>query len=452
MAGYRLMASLALMPCPAAVTEVIQAVGRTRELMIDNTGRVGTNTGVPLPEGLTQMTIRGGAKALLIPPSFTSFLGNLFIASNSWLLISNGWLNVNGDVTVQSGGAISADGLGYEEDHSPGAGRAVTSTPTYATSGSGGGHGGWGGDSQGAVGGGSPYGSVSAPVSMGSGGGSSLSDPPYQSGHAGGPGGGSLRLFVMGTLAVEGRIAADGSAPTGSCSGGGTIFTRSTKEVSQVTADLLVDNGGFTEGAAWISDFANGDLTIKGTATIGPGSGSKFNDLVIDSPGTLVWSNTYYYRITCRNLTVRPGACITADGLGYKLGQGMGAGKSYSGPGGIREGGGGSHGGSGGYSSSGAMGGIGYGNYSPPVTGGSGGGNGSYRGGGGGGGRVALYYSTNRFSGATSAGGGDGSQRGGAGTIYWQSTLEVTKLLRIDNGGFVGAITPILFHLNPRSP
>ncbi len=64
-------------------------------------------------------------------------------------------------------------------------------------------------------------------------------------------------------------------------------------------------------------------------------------------------------------------------------------------------------------------------------------------GGGGGGGRIALYPTTNLFTGLTTAYGGAGGGVGGAGTIYIQPGLSKTAQLVIDNGGFSGATTPI---------
>ena len=63
-------------------------------------------------------------------------------------------------------------------------------------------------------------------------------------------------------------------------------------------------------------------------------------------------------------------------------------------------------------------------------------------GGGGGGGRIALASATNLFIGTFSATGGAGWQHGGAGTLYVTSKSSLGKVT-IDNGGFVGANTPI---------
>ncbi len=67
-------------------------------------------------------------------------------------------------------------------------------------------------------------------------------------------------------------------------------------------------------------------------------------------------------------------------------------------------------------------------------------------GGGGGGGRIALYFSTNQFTGITTVRGGSGATFGGAGTIYTASNGiagAVPLQLNIDNGGNIGALTPL---------
>src|SRR2546425_720597 len=85
------------------------------------------------------------------------------------------------------------------------------------------GWGGWitGGGSYGGYGavggtaaGGNPYGSASEFLSMGSGGGLGLGNSyPYPQ-IPGGSGGGLIRMYVTGTLALDGRISADGGAPS----------------------------------------------------------------------------------------------------------------------------------------------------------------------------------------------------------------------------------------------
>ncbi|MCK4463476.1 MAG: DUF2341 domain-containing protein, partial [Candidatus Omnitrophica bacterium] len=78
------------------------------------------------------------------------------------------------------------------------------------------------------------------------------------------------------------------------------------------------------------------------------------------------------------------------------------------------------------------------------ITANGGAGNGGY-GGGGAGGRIAIYYTTNTYSGTTKAYGGTGySLEGAAGTIYTESSSQINGDLKVDNNGNSGEITPLL--------
>jgi hypothetical protein len=63
--------------------------------------------------------------------------------------------------------------------------------------------------------------------------------------------------------------------------------------------------------------------------------------------------------------------------------------------------------------------------------------------GGGAGGRIAINYLSNGFTGTITASGGDGLVPGGAGTIYLKPTPANVGTLSVNNGGRVGATTPI---------
>ena len=64
--------------------------------------------------------------------------------------------------------------------------------------------------------------------------------------------------------------------------------------------------------------------------------------------------------------------------------------------------------------------------------------------GGGGGGRIAVVCLSNNFTGQLTASGGNGTYPGGAGTIYIFVTQEGGgKTLLVDNGGLMGANTPL---------
>jgi hypothetical protein len=64
-------------------------------------------------------------------------------------------------------------------------------------------------------------------------------------------------------------------------------------------------------------------------------------------------------------------------------------------------------------------------------------------GGGGAGGRIAIYYTNNLFAGTLSAQGAAGNEGGGAGTVYTKASSAAVGSLLLDNGGTVGALTPL---------
>ncbi|MCA9517539.1 MAG: hypothetical protein KC635_21510, partial [Myxococcales bacterium] len=114
-------------------------------------------------------------------------------------------------ITVESGGAISVTGKGHPENAGVGAG-----APGWSAGG--GAHAGTGGQSSGGyAGGATTYGSASAPVAWGSGGGHDSDSATYR----GGAGGGAIKLSVCGTLQVDGQIVASGQNGTAQQAGGG---------------------------------------------------------------------------------------------------------------------------------------------------------------------------------------------------------------------------------------
>ncbi|MBT5823574.1 hypothetical protein HOH67_00395, partial [Candidatus Peregrinibacteria bacterium] len=142
---------------------------------------------------------------------------------------------VSGDLTIA--GSVDVDSRGYEFDEGPGAGSLVSGL------GGGGGHGGEGADAMsytagGLTSAGSIYGSIIAPVTIGSGGGY---DTPTQAG----AGGGASRFTVTGTTNLTGSITADGE----DASSGGR------------------ENGGGSGGSVYISTgilSGNGSITADG--------------------------------------------------------------------------------------------------------------------------------------------------------------------------------------------
>ena len=184
-------------------------------LIVDNGGRRGTNT--PVSSYNNNWIIRNGAVAQPNGSSFT--INSLVIGSNSTLLpyISNGSINstIYGNVTIQPGGGIFADGYGSAQNNGTGRGNYYAVSPYYQSGG--GGHGGYGGNGATNFGtGGSTYDSFSSPAQVGSGGGN------YSSAYGiGGSGGGFVRLNIYGNLQNDGSITANGANGSGIGAGGG---------------------------------------------------------------------------------------------------------------------------------------------------------------------------------------------------------------------------------------
>jgi len=149
-------------------------------LTIDNGGWRGTNTLLTATEPF-DLVISGGA---MVHPSATiTTNGNVLIRSNGWLTHVAGQTPrfiVNGDLTVNSGGGIIADGTGNQGAVGNGFGGSYSSTNGLI--GGGGGHGGYGaaGSFTNAVGGNS-YDSITQPTSVGSGGGNGKPEPRTES-------------------------------------------------------------------------------------------------------------------------------------------------------------------------------------------------------------------------------------------------------------------------------
>ncbi|MCK5590598.1 MAG: hypothetical protein KAI72_01460, partial [Candidatus Pacebacteria bacterium] len=121
------------------------------------------------------------------------------------------------NLTIQNSGTINIDYKGYQTDEGPGAGIFTL----MGTGGSGGaGHGGDGGDGT-ETDGSLAYGSITQPITIGSGGGKHASYP-------GGAGGGAVKLTVSGTTSLLGSITAKGQNPLtyGSGGSGGSVYIR----------------------------------------------------------------------------------------------------------------------------------------------------------------------------------------------------------------------------------
>ena len=180
--------------CPQTVNSFLMDTGFT--------GSVQVNT-VYGSSGFTVFTIT---------TNLTINAGTMKHADNSTAETYRLNLAVGGDFTIGASGTMNVDGLGYDINSGPGAG-GITSN--YY----GGSHGGFGAFSFAHVSGisyGTTYGSLTAPVNLGSGG-------SYGSGH-GRSGGGAIQFSVDGTTIVNGIISADGIGWHSSGSGGSIYF------------------------------------------------------------------------------------------------------------------------------------------------------------------------------------------------------------------------------------
>jgi len=169
-----------------------------------------------------------------------------------------------GDVSIASGSSIDLDekgclgSYGYDDNSTP----TNTSDDTCVDQGGegyggdsghrggGAGHGGQGGDgNEGTDTGGSSYGSHTAPLFYGAGGGYIAQFPPQE----GGAGGGAIQLDVPGTLTLDGSISATGGigigASEGRCSGGGAGGS------INISADTLEGSGSIEANGGWTIDY-----------------------------------------------------------------------------------------------------------------------------------------------------------------------------------------------------
>ena len=333
-------------------------------------------------------------------------------------------LTIMGDVDITLGSSLDVTGRGYASAQGPGAGGGGSAY------GGGGAYGGNGGSSTEAAGG-TAYGSVLAPMDIGSGGGRG---EPYD---IGGGGGGAIRLVVGGTLTIDGALRADGgngtvhasnyggggsggsicltvgtfsgtgnisadggdgylancgsgaggriavvhdaSAFTGSMTayaggpvrfgGAGTIYERQSAEA---TGALLIDNGGNAFVGTPLTSPEAFDVTIRNGAIVFPQEPVTFGNLEVGAQGRLAHPSGG----PSLNLTIEGDALIAVDGSvdvtgrGYGSAQGPGAGG-----GGVTYGAGGAYGGAGAASTE-ASGGSIYGSVTEPSEFGSGGGRG----------------------------------------------------------------------------
>jgi hypothetical protein len=214
------------------------------QIVVDNGGLVGTNTPGSWSETM-DVTVANGAVLAVNDEDF--YVNNLVVGTNAILTpysIESGYvepleLNASGNVTIQAGGGIIADGKGYTSGSS---GSGSSGTVGSSTQGGGGGFGGNGGSSAGGIPGGAGY-SYSSTYG-GSSGGNGGGTAPY---NVGGTGGGYVELIVRGALTVAGTISANGTPGVGQASGGGSGGNISISATTLSGNGTISANGGAGE-------------------------------------------------------------------------------------------------------------------------------------------------------------------------------------------------------------
>jgi len=172
-------------------------------------------------------------------PNITILSGGVITGGNITVIAEN--------LTIDSGGEIDTDGLGYTYDAGPGAG---TSGATYRYGSAGASHGGRGGTGGGlsstaySQGSSAPYGSSLNPVTYGSGGGSAGGS------YYGGKGGGVIRLDISDSLIINGLIQSNGTSPTSGANdyaasggAGGSIWITTDDFAGSGTIQAIGGNG-----------------------------------------------------------------------------------------------------------------------------------------------------------------------------------------------------------------
>ncbi len=417
----------------------VKLSGQVPQVILD----AGNNPLTPTPINTStteSLTLRNGAIGIITLGGSVTF-SNLLISPNSWLYVSNGTALAStlycSSATIQAGGGISADSLGYAPGQGTGAGRSVSILPYYPCGG--GAHGGAGGNSiSNLATGGLPYDSQTAPRTSGSGGGTIFPDSlggwgggafflsatgllqvdgvitangGNGSGTGGGGGAGGGIQITAGTLAGIGTIRANGGSGVGTISGGGSggiiaIYTTANSFTGSISAwggsgavaggagtiysqsgtavvngQLLVDNNG-QSGAFTPLQTLSSSISIllrNGAFAYQQGTSQTFASILIASNGWLT-ANTNVSQVNLfitGNATVEAGGGIIANGTGSPGGSGLGAGHTST-QSIFLPGGGGGYGGNGGNAlSNSAAGGAAYGSITEPTAPGSGTGLGS---------------------------------------------------------------------------
>lgn len=209
-------------------------------------------------------------------------------------------ITVPGDCTIEEGGAIDVCGKGYSKKSGPGKSTTASCGGSHGGRGNGGSS---GGDS--APGGNGPcYGSVTSPVTMGSGG---MSEEDCS-------GGGAIKLVVEGTLDVEGKITADSIDSYHYTGAGGSIWIIAKRLTGSgpitATGGIIGKNGQWNASggggriAVYLTDESSGFDDFTGVITAH--GGGKADGSVYGGPGTV------YYKLA--NEAVDEGTLVIDNG------------------------------------------------------------------------------------------------------------------------------------------
>ena len=253
-------------------------------LVVDNSSRVGAWTPLTSPEAFN-LALRHSA---IGAPTEAMTVGDFALNSESRMTHASGGpgidLTIQGDALIDPNTVMDVNGRGYPASSGPGQGGH---DGTYA---SGAGYGGLGADST-AVLGGNVYGSITEPIDLGSGGGST--DTYLQ----GGPGGGAIHLAIAGTLTLDGNITANGNngglvgGNQGGGGSGGSVYISAT--AIEGTGNISAnggESGGVNAGGGGggrIALYHDGTNTLTGQVTTYGGGATRFG-----GAGTIYTRNT----------------------------------------------------------------------------------------------------------------------------------------------------------------
>jgi hypothetical protein len=261
----------------ADVTVNLSATATINSLTLGNSG--GTTTAIL---NFTYDSVGTSAPLIVDDGDLTIYSGGS-ITHTVGTTVVGGSVNLDiqtGDLIITSGGSINANEKGYGKGYGPGVGTTYTGS----------GHGGYGGNAPNGTVGGSSYGSIDNPVSIGSGGSNTS---------RGGIGGGLINISVANNLSLGGSITANGgNGTTGTTSAGGggsggsinisigNVFSGSGSASANGGngGSYMATAGGGGGGRIAITDYSS--KTFSGTITAYAGLGNpNYNDSQIAKDG-----------------------------------------------------------------------------------------------------------------------------------------------------------------------